>query len=130
MNPHNFSKFESLISCLDFQPHIIAINETWEKPHLTGQFKNLLGYIYVSNSRVISRGGGVVMYIKKNTIFSPRPKISIMHEKMFESLFINVHFEGRSLTCGTIYRPPRNDTAGQTCFFEDVNLVFNELNKT
>ena len=105
MNPHNFSKFESLISGLDFQPHIIAVNETWGKPHPTGQFKNLQGYIYVSNPRVISRGGGVGMYMKKNIIFSPCPKLSIMHEKMFESLFINVHFEGRSLTCGTIYRP-------------------------
>ena len=28
MNPHNFCKFESLISGLDFQPHIIAANET------------------------------------------------------------------------------------------------------
>ena len=33
MNPHNFSKFESLISGLDFQPHTIADTETWEKPH-------------------------------------------------------------------------------------------------
>ena len=67
MNPHrhNSSKFESLISGLDFQPHIIAVNETWEKPYLTGQFKNLQGYVYVPNPRVISRGGGVGMYIKR-----------------------------------------------------------------
>ena len=28
INPHNFSKFESLISDPDFQPHLIAVNET------------------------------------------------------------------------------------------------------
>ena len=28
INPHNFRKFESLISGLDFQPHLIAVNET------------------------------------------------------------------------------------------------------
>ena len=70
------------------------------------------------------------MYIKNNIILSPCPKPSILHEKMFESLFINVHFEGRSLTCGTIYRPTRSDTAGLTCFFEDIDLIFKELNKT
>ena len=116
MNPHNFSKFENLISGLDFQPHTIAVNETWEKPHLTGRFTNLQGYVDVSSPRVITRGGGVGMYIK-NIIFSPCPKLSIMLEKMFESLFINVYFEGRSLTCGTNYRPPRSDTAGLTCVF-------------
>ena len=59
INPHNFSKFESLISGLDFQPHLIAVNETWEKPHTIGQHKNLNGYVYISNPRVVSRGGGL-----------------------------------------------------------------------
>ena len=46
------------------------------------------------------------------------------------NLFINVHFEGRSLTCGTIYRPLCSDAAELTCFFEDIDLIFKELNKT
>ena len=29
INPHNFSKFESLISGLDFQPHLFAVDETF-----------------------------------------------------------------------------------------------------
>ena len=65
-NPHNFTKFESLIAGLDYQPHIIAVNETWDKPHTTGQHMNLNGYVYVSNPRVASRGGGVGMYIKQS----------------------------------------------------------------
>ena len=55
-NPYNFAKFESLISELDYQPHIIVVNETWENPHTTGQHMNLNGYVYVSNPRVVSRG--------------------------------------------------------------------------
>ena len=35
-NPKNFTKFEYLISALDFSPHINAVNETWEKPNSTG----------------------------------------------------------------------------------------------
>ena len=71
MNPHNFSKFESFISGLDFQPHLIAVNETWEKPHTISQHKNLNEYGYISNPRVVSRGGGDGMYIKQNLIFAP-----------------------------------------------------------
>ena len=33
-NSHNFAKFKSLISGLNYQPHIIADNETWENPIL------------------------------------------------------------------------------------------------
>ena len=109
INLHNFSKFESLISGLDFQPHLIAVNETWEKPHTIGQHKNLNGYVYISNPRVVSRGGGVGMYMKQNLIFALCPELSLMHEKSFESLFVTIQFEGRRLICGTVYRPPRND---------------------
>ena len=72
-NPHNFTKFESLIAGLDYQPHIIAVNETWDKPHTTGQHMNLNGYVYISNPRVASRGGGVGMYIEQSLIFTPMP---------------------------------------------------------
>ena len=129
INPHNFSKFESLISGLDFQPHLIAVNETWEKPHTISQHKNLNGYVYISNPRVVSRGGRVVMYIKQNLIFAPCPELSLMHEKSFESLFFTVQFEGRRLIFGTVYRPPRNDLR-LTCFFQNPNMVLTEISKT
>ena len=62
-NPHNFAKFESLILGLDYQPQTIAVNATREKPHTASQNINLNAYVYVSNPRVVSRGGGVGMYI-------------------------------------------------------------------
>ena len=131
INPHNFSKFESLISGLDFQLHLIAVNETWEKPHTIGQHKNLNGYVYLSNPRVVSKGGGVGMYIKQNLIFALCPELSLMHEKSFESLFVTIQFEGRRLICGTVYRPPRNDSLRLTCFFQNLNVVglLTELSK-
>ena len=129
INPHNFSKFESLISGLDFQ-HLIAVNETWEKPHTIGQHKNLNGYVYISNPRVVSRGGGVGMYIKQNLIFAPCPELSLMHEKSFEYLFVTIQFEGRRLICGTVYRPPRSDNLRLTCFFQNLNMVLTEISKT
>ena len=130
INPHNFSKFESLISGLDFQPHLIAVNETWEKPHTIGQHKNLNWCVYISNPRVVSRSGGVGMYIKQNLIFARCPELSLMHEKSFESLFVTIQFEGRRLICGTVYRPPRNDNLRLTCFFQNLNMVLTEISKT
>ena len=117
INPHNFSKFESLISGLDFQPFLIVVNETWEKPHIIGQHKNLSGYVYISNPTVVSRGGGVGMYIKQNLIFAPCLELLLMHEKSFESLFVTIQFGGRRLICGTVYRPPLNDNLRLICFF-------------
>ena len=127
-NPHNFAKFESLISELDYQPHIIAVNQTWEKPHTTGQHVNLYGYVYVSNPRVVSRGGSVGMYIKQSIIFAPYAELSITNEKVFKSLFVTMHYEGKRLVCGTVYRPPRNDNLGLRGFFDSINLVLGELN--
>ena len=129
-NPHNFAKFESLISGLNYQPHIIAVSETWEKTHTSGQHMNLKflnGYVYVSNPRVVSRGGVVGMYIKQSIIFTPYAELLIM---MFESPFVTIHFEGKRLIWGNVYRPPRNDNLGLRGFFDSINQVVGELNKT
>ena len=53
-----------------------------------------------------------------------------MHEKFFESLFVTIQFEGRRLICGTVYRPPWNDSLRLTCFFQNLNMVFTEISKT
>ena len=128
-NPDNLVKFESLISGLDYQRHTIAVNETWEKPHTSGQHINLNGYAYVSNSRVVSRGGGVGMYIKQSIIFTPYAELSIMNEKVFVSLFVTMHYEGKRLVCGTAYRSFRNDNLGLRGFFDSINLALGELDK-
>ena len=57
-----------------------------------GQHVNLNGYVYVSNPRVVSRGGGVGMYIKQSIIFTPYAELSIMNEKLFKSKFVATHF--------------------------------------
>ena len=86
--------------------------------------------VYIPNPRVASRDGGVGMYIKQSLIFTPYAELSIMHEKLFESLFVTIHFEGKRLICGTVYRPSRNDNLGLSGFFDSIKLVLDELNKT
>ena len=87
VNPHNFSKLECLISELEIKPDIIAINETWEKPNSSGQYKNLNGYNFISNPRLKSKGGGVGMYIKNTLIFTINSELSIT-KKIFLSLYL------------------------------------------
>ena len=49
VNPHNFNKLECLVSELETKLDLIAINETWEKPNSSVQYKNLYGYNFLSN---------------------------------------------------------------------------------
>ena len=63
VNSHNFNKLKCLISELQIKPDIIAINETWEKPSSSEQYKNLNGYNFILNPKLKSKGGGVGMYI-------------------------------------------------------------------
>ena len=69
------------------------------------------------------------MYIKQSIIFTPYAELSIMNEKVFESLFVTIHFEGKKLVCGTVSRSPRNDNLGSRGFFDSINLILGELNK-
>ena len=118
-NPLNFSKLEALIFSLPAKPTVIAINETWIKSNQTGHYNNLEGYTFISNSRIKNKGGGVGLYIKNNINFNLRSDLTIMKEKIFESLFVDFQIEGKLVTFGTIYRAPCNLTA--------TNEKFNEI---
>ena len=50
-----------------------------------------------------------------------------MDEKIFESIFIDIYFDHKVVTCGTIYRSPKKDTKSLNKFFEYLNFVFNKL---
>ena len=49
-----------------------------------------------------------------------------LNEKVLEFLFVTIHFEGKRLVCGTVYRPPRNDNLEIRGFFDSINLVLGE----
>ena len=91
VNNTNFSKLEALVSPLSFQLDVIAVTETWIQSFSTGPFKILKDYNFISNNRLICRGGGVGLYIKDNLVFSIRDDLTLMREKTFESIFIDVN---------------------------------------
>ena len=129
LNPNNFNKLECLLSIHEINPHVVTFNETWGKPNTIGQHQKLNDYIYLSNPRQQHKGGGVAMYIKKNLIFDTCSDLCIMDEKIFESIFIDIHFENKVVTCGTIYRSSNKDTKSLNKFFQHLNQVLKKLNK-
>ena len=61
--PTNFNKFQILLANMKLKPLIISINEIWLNNNEKGEFNNVLNYVFVSNNRMHSRGGGVVFYV-------------------------------------------------------------------
>ena len=129
VNPTNFAKFQCLVASLNFEPDVIAVNETLEKPGSTGQYKSLQGYHYVSNARSISKGGGVAMYVKKNISYQLCCDLTIMNEKYFESLFILLKVECCEVVCGTIYRSPNHSSNAFDEFANNLSTTLALLKK-
>ena len=88
VNTANFTKLEALIFSLPRKPDIIAITETWVTPLNSGPYNNLDNYILVQNPRKNLKGGGAAFYIKNNLQFTVIDELSIMYEKVFESIFV------------------------------------------
>lgn len=116
VNSLNFAKLEAFLANLYFKPDIICITETWIQPSVSGAFNNLAGYNFVSNCRKSSKGGGVGMYIKHSISYTVVEKLTIMQDKIFESIFVNIEIFGKIITCGTIYRPPLRDAPSNKQF--------------
>ena len=81
----NFMQLECLINSFPNKPHVIFINETFLRKNEEG-FCNLDGYTFESNCRQVHKCGGVPAYIKNEINFSIRYDLTVMDEKIFESL--------------------------------------------
>ena len=129
-NIHNFLKLESFLHSINVQPSILAITKTWLKENQTGPHTNLCNYTFVSNSRSQSRGGGVGLYINCSLNFTMRSDLTIMHEKIFESLFIEIESNNLTIICGVIYRPPSKNSNSHALFLEHlINILKSIKNK-
>jgi len=123
-------KFQALIASLNFEPDVIAINETWEKPYSTGQCKSLQGYVFISNPRLISKGGGVAMYIKRNITYQLYTELTVMNEMHFESIFVILKLDAVEVVCGTIYRSLIHMSSSVDIFLDSLNKSLAALKKT
>ena len=52
-----------------------------------------------------------------------------MEEKTFESIFVDIEFKNKVITCGTIYRAPFNDNNSHCNFLNYLDLTMKKVNK-
>ena len=67
-------------------------------------------------------------YTKKTIHYTLRYDLSQMDEGIFESLFIDVQLGKDKITCGTIYRSPKQDKFSNIQFQVQLNNVLNTIN--
>ncbi len=86
-------------------PDIICLQEVWQinDPSLF----NITGYQpLISKSRTNFRGGGVGIYIKENITFHLIDVQSIFHERVLETILVEITLHGgKKIVIGSIYRP-------------------------
>ena len=125
---HGYSSMTSIKCC-----KIIAVTETWIQNNSPSPYGNLENYNFISNSKKIAKGGGVGLYIKNCYKFNLIDELTIMNEKIFESIFIKIQLDNENLFCGNIYRSPSNDNPLNENFLNNLyNCIHNSnesLNK-
>ena len=125
----NFIGLVALIESLPKKPHLIAVNETWTKEEEAGPFNNIDGYKFIANCRKDHECGGVAFYIQQNITFSIREDLTVMDEKIFESLFVDLTINHKPITLGTIYRSPDELVASNNSFLHHLKNTLNIINR-
>ena len=93
------------LSISNFIPDVICLQETWQI--IDPSLFPLPNYqIIESNTRENARGGGVGIFVKNDIVFKTLSQYSVFHERIFESLFIEVVNENKQkVVIGSVYRP-------------------------
>ena len=102
------------------------MTETWIQNNSPGPYCNLENYNFISNSRKITKGGGVGLYIKNCYKFNLIDELTIMNKKNFESIFIKIQLHNENLFCVNIYRSPSNNNHLNENFLNNLyNCIHN-----
>ena len=126
----NFVGLVALIESLPKKPHIIAINETFIRENEAGPFNDIDGYKLIPNCRKDLEQGGVALYVQKNIKnVTIRDDLTVMDEKIFESLFIDITIDQKPLTVGTIYRSPIELVANHNAFLHHLKNTLNIIDR-
>ena len=127
VNKDHWTAFEAFIDSMPIKPLIIGLTETWVTDSSQGPYLNLPGYNFAQNHRHVFGGGGVGIYIAEHLHYSVIEDMTIMKEKIFESLFVNVDIYGKNVICGAIYRKSRN--SAHEAFANNMEKVLKQCKK-
>ena len=102
---NNFSTFINSLLVNKCAPDIICIQELWQIPG--SDYFILDGYhpLVYKLRHSSTQGGGVGIYVKKELNFSVNAELSVFADRIFESIFINISFNSKKFTIGSVYRP-------------------------
>lgn len=100
------AKFDEFSSILDGKLiDVMGVSESWLKPYISNAAVGIAGYRVHRNDRVVSRGGGVAIYVKKEL---HSKVVATYSEPGAEALFIQVSSGLSQTLVGVIYLPGRN----------------------
>ena len=126
-NYEHFIELEALIKSLDIKPHVIGICETWLISNEDAPHNGLTDYTFISNCRKNTTGGGVGLYIRNDIKYSSRSDLTIMDEKVFESIFIDAYYGNKTFTIGTVYRNTDTTIRANNKFFNHLQPVLKKI---
>ena len=93
------------LSASNYNPEVICLQEIWQISD--SSLFPLPNYQTLElNTRTNTRGGGVGIFVKNNILYKVLNQYSIFHDRIFESLFIEItNDSNQKILIGTVYRP-------------------------
>ena len=87
--PDQFLEFTSFLDVLEDELKVIALSETWIKPHHINY--NLSNYNMEQNYRIKRRGGGVCLYLHDRLQYKVRDGLQLGNDpETINSVFVEV----------------------------------------
>ena len=106
---NKFDELSDYLTSLKYHFSIIGLTETWLSENCTNMY-NICNYKLLTANRKNKSGGGVGMYIKEGINFRLREDLSVFHEGVLETIFIELknNKKKESIVVGVLYRPPNS----------------------
>ena len=121
LNIRSLSKhFDELCNLLDSTPFefdLIACSETWITPQVDTEEMQITGYNMIKDSRMLSTGGGVALYLKSSFDYNLRDDLKIVGIE-------NIWVDTQDLLIGVIYNPPNRS---QREFLDEFEQVLHSI---
>ncbi len=110
----------------DIIPDVICLQELWQFPN-EALFK-INGYKFFYKLRKSkSQGGGVGIYIREDLDCIVHEGLSIFHDHILETIFIELNVNNSKYIVGSIYRPPNHRNLSLTEHFANFSELFSNL---
>ena len=101
---HKIDELKQLVTLHEYD--IISVTETWATVDIKDAELSIDGYSMYRMDRKVTRGGGVVLYIKENLRSNIDNKM--MSEQFQDSVWCSVKTNEKTLLIGVCYRSPQS----------------------